>query len=72
VWDDTLEFVSGSRIDVMPLANVYLVDNREAPVCIGETATSCVVAALTHAIFTATGKRIRKLSVANQEARIQI
>jgi CO/xanthine dehydrogenase Mo-binding subunit len=60
------------RIDEMPSVDVYLVDSREAPGGIGETATACVMPALTNAIFAATGKRIRKLPVANQAATSKI
>jgi isoquinoline 1-oxidoreductase beta subunit len=54
------------RINEMPAVDVHLIDSGEAPGGIGETATSCVMPALTNAIFAATGKRIRKLPVANQ------
>ena len=54
------------RIHEVPRIDVVLVKNSEAPGGIGEPGTSCVMPALTNAIFAATGKRIRKLPVANQ------
>src|SRR5262249_2323615 len=54
------------RIHETPRIDVVLVKNLEAPGGIGEPGTSCVMPALTNAIFAATGKRIRKLPVANQ------
>ena len=52
------------RINETPLIDVHLVKNLEAPGGIGEPGTSCVMPALTNAIFAATGKRLRKLPVA--------
>ena len=54
------------RIHEAPRIDVVLVKNLEAPGGVGEPATSCVMPALTNAIFAAKGKRIRKLPVANQ------
>jgi isoquinoline 1-oxidoreductase beta subunit len=54
------------RIHEAPQIDVVLVKSPEAPGGIGEPGTSCVMPALTNAIFAATGKRIRKLPVANQ------
>jgi isoquinoline 1-oxidoreductase beta subunit len=54
------------RINEMPRIDVALVKNLESPGGIGEPGTSCVMPALTNAIFAATGKRIRKLPVGNQ------
>jgi isoquinoline 1-oxidoreductase subunit beta len=54
------------RINETPRIDVHLVKSLEAPGGIGEPGTSCVMPALTNAIFAATGKRIRKLPVGEQ------
>jgi isoquinoline 1-oxidoreductase beta subunit len=54
------------RIHEVPAIDVHLVKSAEAPGGIGEPGTSCVMPALTNAIFAATGKRIRKLPIATQ------
>jgi isoquinoline 1-oxidoreductase beta subunit len=43
-----------------------LVKSAEAPGGVGEPGTSCVMPALTNAVYAATGKRIRKLPVGEQ------
>ncbi len=52
----------------MPSIEVHLVDSGQAPGGVGETATLCVIPALTNALFAATSRRTRKLPVANQAA----
>jgi len=42
------------------------VKSMEAPGGIGEPGTSCVMPALTNAIYVASGKRIRKLPIGTQ------
>jgi len=54
------------RINEAPLIDVHLVKSVEAPGGIGEPGTSCVMPALTNAIFAASGKRIRRLPVGQQ------
>ena len=56
------------RMNEMPVVEVHLVNSQDAPGGVGETATACIMPAVTNAIFAATGKRIRKLPVANQAA----
>lgn len=51
------------RINETPQIDVALVQSGEAPGGIGEPGTSCVMPALTNAVFAATGKRVRKLPV---------
>jgi isoquinoline 1-oxidoreductase beta subunit len=52
--------------DEVPQIDVHLVNSREAPGGIGEPGTSCVMPALTNAIYAAGGRRIRKLPVGEQ------
>ena len=54
------------RINETPKIEVHLVKSVEAPGGIGEPGTSCVMPALTNAIFAASGKRIRKLPIGTQ------
>jgi isoquinoline 1-oxidoreductase beta subunit len=56
------------RMNEAPAIEVHIVKSGEAPGGMGETGTSAISPALTNAIFAATGKRIRKLPVANQAA----
>jgi len=54
------------RINEAPQIDVQLVKSGEAPGGMGEPGTSCVMPALTNAIYAATGKRIRRLPVGEQ------
>jgi len=54
------------RINETPRIEVHLMKSMQAPGGIGEPGTSCVMPALTNAIYAATGKRIRKLPVGKQ------
>jgi isoquinoline 1-oxidoreductase beta subunit len=56
------------RMNEAPAIEVYIVNSAEQPGGMGEAGTSAAAPALTNAIFAATGKRIRKLPVANQAA----
>ena len=51
------------RIDAMPTIETYIVPSGEKPTGAGELAVPPVVPALCNAIFTATGKRIRRLPI---------
>jgi len=54
------------RINETPPIDVHLVKSAEAPGGIGEPGTSALAAALSNAIYAATGKRLRKLPVGSQ------
>ncbi|MDY7802271.1 xanthine dehydrogenase family protein molybdopterin-binding subunit [Burkholderia stagnalis] len=54
------------RIDETPPIDVHIVKSAEAPGGIGEPGTAATAAALSNAIFAASGKRLRKLPVGNQ------
>jgi isoquinoline 1-oxidoreductase beta subunit len=51
------------RIDEVPVIETHFIKSAEAPGGIGEAPTSIVSAAVTNAIFAATGQRIRTLPV---------
>jgi isoquinoline 1-oxidoreductase beta subunit len=51
------------RMDEAPAIEVHIVSSREPPGGMGECGTSCVVPAVSNAIFAATGTRLRKMPV---------
>ena len=51
------------RIDEVPVVETHLIKNAEAPGGVGEAPTAIVSAAVTNAIFAATGKRVRTLPI---------
>jgi isoquinoline 1-oxidoreductase beta subunit len=51
------------RMSEAPKVEVHIVRSAESPGGMGEAGTSCVVPAVTNAVFAATGKRLRKLPI---------
>jgi len=51
------------RMDEMPVIETYIVTSTNPPGGIGEASTPAIAPAVTNAIFSATGKRIRKLPI---------
>jgi isoquinoline 1-oxidoreductase beta subunit len=51
------------RMNEAPAVEVHIVRSTEPPGGMGEAGTSCVVPAVTNAVFAATGKRVRKLPI---------
>jgi isoquinoline 1-oxidoreductase beta subunit len=51
------------RIDEMPVIETYIVPSTNPPGGIGEASTPAIAPAVTNAIYSATGKRIRKLPI---------
>jgi isoquinoline 1-oxidoreductase beta subunit len=59
------------RMNEAPVVEVHIVQSSEAPGGIGEAGTSAIVPAVTNAIFSATGKRIRRLPISPGELRAE-
>jgi isoquinoline 1-oxidoreductase subunit beta len=56
------------RINEAPVVEVHIIQSAEPPGGMGEPGTAAVAPAITSAIYAATGKRIRRLPVAQQAA----
>jgi isoquinoline 1-oxidoreductase beta subunit len=54
------------RISEMPAVEVYIMPSAEKPTGVGEPGTAPIAPAVANAIFAATGKRIRRLPIAEQ------
>ena len=54
------------RMPESPVVEVYIVNSHDDPGGIGEPGTAGIAPALANAVFAATGKRIRKLPIAEQ------
>jgi isoquinoline 1-oxidoreductase subunit beta len=51
------------RMDEMPVIETYIVPSTNPPGGIGEASTPAIAPAVTNAIFSATGKRVRRLPI---------
>jgi isoquinoline 1-oxidoreductase beta subunit len=56
-----------TRIDEMPVVDVHIVPSNAAPGGTGEASTPPIVPAIANAVFSATGKRLRKLPIRQQD-----
>jgi isoquinoline 1-oxidoreductase beta subunit len=54
------------RMNEMPQVEVLLLASEEPPGGIGETAVPLVAPAISNALFSATGRRLRALPIASQ------
>jgi isoquinoline 1-oxidoreductase beta subunit len=57
------------RMDEMPVVMTYIVSSREPPTGIGEVAVPLIGPAVANAVFSATGKPVRKLHITPQDLR---
>jgi isoquinoline 1-oxidoreductase beta subunit len=57
-----------ARMDEVPVVDVHIMPSTESPGGMGEAGVPCIAPAVCNAIFKATGKRIRRLPIAQQLA----
>jgi len=55
------------RINEMPQIDVHIVESKEAPGGVGEPGLPPIAPAVANAVFSATGKRIRKLPIKTKD-----
>jgi isoquinoline 1-oxidoreductase beta subunit len=55
------------RMNEAPPIEVYLIPSTEAPTGIGEPTVPVIAPAISNAIFSATGKRVRRLPIRNED-----
>jgi isoquinoline 1-oxidoreductase subunit beta len=67
VEQDNFNTYRPMRIDEAPVVDTHLIRSSEAPGGIGEAPTAAVAPAVANAIFAATGKRIRRLPIVQQQ-----
>jgi len=70
VQEDNYDRYQLVRMDQMPVIDVHIVDSTEAPSGMGEPAVPAAAPALCNAIFAATGRRIRKLPLVDQDLKV--
>jgi isoquinoline 1-oxidoreductase subunit beta len=59
------------RMNEAPVVEVHIVRSAEPPGGMGEGGTSCVVPAVTNAVFAATGQRLRRLPIDSNALKLQ-
>jgi len=70
VQEDNYDTYELLRMDQMPVIDVHIVNSDEAPSGMGEPAVPAAAPALCNAIFAATGRRIRKLPLVDQDIKV--
>ena len=55
------------RMNEMPVVEVYLAPGGDKPTGVGEPATPLIAPAVANALFSLTGKRVRRLPMASMQ-----